>query len=41
MNRPRMILAVDAANKPAVASYVAAEFVICDRRSVFLRVFSA
>ncbi len=40
MNRQRMILAVDAANKPAVASYVAADFVICDRRSVFLRVFA-
>ncbi len=36
--RGRMILAVDAANKPAIDVYAAAGFIIWDRRSVWLRV---
>ncbi len=37
--RPRIVLAVDAANVPAISAYSAAGFVAWDRRSVFLRVF--
>jgi ribosomal protein S18 acetylase RimI-like enzyme len=33
----RLVLAVDAANAPAVAMYLAADFEVWDRRSVFLR----
>lgn len=36
---PRLVLAVDAANAPAIAAYAACGFVAWDRRSVFLRVF--
>jgi ribosomal protein S18 acetylase RimI-like enzyme len=35
--RERLVLAVDAANEPAIAVYAAAGFVCWDRRSVFLR----
>lgn len=38
-SRGRVVLAVDAANAPAIAVYAAAGFVAWDRRSVFLRVF--
>ena len=34
----RLVLAVDAANDPAIAMYAAAGFVSWDRRSVFVRV---
>jgi ribosomal protein S18 acetylase RimI-like enzyme len=36
----RMVLAVDAANAPAIAMYSAAGFVAWDRRSVFVRMLS-
>ncbi len=36
----RLVLAVDAANDPAIAAYAAAGFVGWDRRSVFLKVIS-
>lgn len=36
----RMVLAVDAANEPAINVYVAAGFIGWDRRSVYLRVLS-
>jgi mycothiol synthase len=36
--RRRLVLAVDAANSPAIASYAAAGFVAWDHRSVYLRV---
>ncbi len=39
--RGRLILAVDAANKPAIDIYAAAGFVIWDRRSVWLYVFES
>ena len=35
----RLVLAVDAANEPAIAAYIAAGFSAWDRRSVFLRRF--
>ncbi|MEX0678428.1 MAG: GNAT family N-acetyltransferase [Pirellulales bacterium] len=35
----RLVLAVDAANAPAIGVYAAAGFIAWDRRSVFLRVF--
>jgi ribosomal protein S18 acetylase RimI-like enzyme len=38
--RPRLVLAVDAANEPAIAAYAAAGFQAWDRRRVYLRVFS-
>jgi GNAT superfamily N-acetyltransferase len=38
-HRSRLVLAVDAANVPAIAVYTAAGFVSWDERSVFLRVF--
>ena len=37
--RQRLVLAVDAANWPAIDMYAAAGFVAWDRRSVFLRIF--
>jgi mycothiol synthase len=37
--RSRLVLAVDAANVPAVSTYTAAGFVIWDRRRAFLRIF--
>jgi ribosomal protein S18 acetylase RimI-like enzyme len=37
--RPRLVLAVDAANEPAVAIYAIAGFQAWDRRSVYLKVF--
>ncbi len=37
-HRSRLVLAVDAANEPAIALYSEAGFVAWDRRSVFLRV---
>jgi ribosomal protein S18 acetylase RimI-like enzyme len=36
--RQRLVLAVDAANAPAIAAYAAAGFVTWDRRSAFLKV---
>ncbi len=36
--RPRLVLAVDAANLPAIATYATAGFVAWDHRSVYLRV---
>lgn len=36
-DQPRLVLAVDALNAPALAMYAAAGFVAWDRRSVFLR----
>lgn len=33
----RLVLAVDAANAPAVKTYAAADFFVCDQRSVFLK----
>lgn len=33
----RLVLAVDAANAPAVKAYAAAGFLLCDQRSVFLK----
>lgn len=38
--RPRLVLAVDAANEPAISVYAAAGFQAWDRRRVYLRVFS-
>jgi len=37
----RLLLAVDAANEPAIAMYAAAGFVCWDRRSVFVRVLQS
>ncbi len=37
--RERLVLAVDAANEPALATYAAAGFVAWDHRSVFVRIF--
>jgi mycothiol synthase len=37
--RPRLVLAVDAANQPAIAMYAAAGFRAWDRRRVYLKVF--
>lgn len=37
--RPRLVLAVDAANRPAIRTYAAVGFRAWERRSVFLRVF--
>jgi len=37
--RPRLVLAVDAANEPAIGTYAAAGFQAWDRRSVYVRVF--
>lgn len=37
--RDRLVLAVDAANAPAIATYAAAGFILWDRRSVILRVW--
>ena len=37
--RPRLVLAVDAANEPAIRTYAAAGFQAWDRRSVYVRVF--
>jgi mycothiol synthase len=37
--RSRLVLAVDAGNVPAVATYTSADFVIWDRRRAFLRIF--
>jgi len=37
--RPRLVLAVDAANEPALRMYAAAGFRAWDRRSVYVRVF--
>jgi len=39
--RPRLVLAVDAANGPAITIYAAAGFRAWDQRSVFLKVFAA
>ena len=39
-NRGRLVLAVDAANVPAVAMYRAAGFQVWDRRRAFFRLFS-
>jgi ribosomal protein S18 acetylase RimI-like enzyme len=39
-DQPRVVLAVDALNAPALAMYAAAGFVAWDRRSVFLRTLS-
>jgi len=39
--RSRLVLAVDAANRPAIDVYLAAGFFAWDRRSVFLRTFAA
>jgi mycothiol synthase len=35
----RLVLAVDAANEPALRGYAAAGFITWDRRSVFLKLF--
>lgn len=40
-NAERLTLAVDAANHPAIQAYAAAGFVAWDRRSAFLKFFSA
>lgn len=37
--RPRLVLAVDAANEPAIRAYAAVGFKAWQRRSVFLRIF--
>jgi len=37
--RPRLVLAVDRANAPAIRVYSMLGFHVCDRRSVYLRVF--
>lgn len=37
---PRLVVAVDAANRPAIAMYAACGFQVWDRRQVFLKVFS-
>jgi mycothiol synthase len=39
--RARLVLAVDAANRPAIDSYAAAGFLAWDRRSVLMRVLTA
>lgn len=39
--RPRLLLAVDAANRPAVAIYAGTGFQAWDRRRIYLKVFSA
>ena len=36
---PRLVLAVDVRNEPALATYAAAGFINWDRRSVFLKVY--
>ena len=38
--RQRLVLAVDAANEPALRTYAAAGFQAWDRRSVFIRVMA-
>lgn len=38
--RPRLVLAVDAANQPAIRMYASAGFRAWDRRSVYVRVFA-
>jgi len=37
--RPRLVVAVDAANAPATRMYLAVGFQVCDRRSVYLKTF--
>jgi ribosomal protein S18 acetylase RimI-like enzyme len=37
LGRPRLVLAVDAANQPAIAAYVAAGFQAWDRRRAMVR----
>jgi ribosomal protein S18 acetylase RimI-like enzyme len=37
--RPRLVLAVDASNRPAIGMYAAVGFEVWDRRSVFLKLF--
>ena len=37
--RARLVLAVDAANRPAIAAYSSAGFVVWDRRCALLRIF--
>jgi len=39
LGRPRLVLAVDAANRPAIAAYVAAGFQAWDRRRAMIRLF--
>jgi len=39
LGRPRLVLAVDAANQPAVAAYIAAGFQAWDRRRAMVRLF--
>jgi ribosomal protein S18 acetylase RimI-like enzyme len=41
LGRRRVVLAVDALNRPAIDAYSAAGFSVCDQRHVFIRVFSA
>ncbi len=38
--RGRLVLAVDARNKPAIAAYLAANFVVYEQHSLFLRIFA-